>query len=129
MVGKSPLILSEKRRRRRFRYKNSILCYKVVMENKTDIGPFRIVIDDISYSGMGITTQKKLIDGSILEFNLNNRFDIRKMRLKVMWEKHCDEGYRYGLEFLELTANDIYFINDIIEDIKKREVRRKNKFI
>jgi c-di-GMP-binding flagellar brake protein YcgR len=125
MVGKSPLISSEKRRRKRYRYENSILCYKIVAENKNDIAPFRIVLDDISYSGMGITTQKKLAEGSMLEFNLNNRFDIRRMKFRVKWEKHCDDGYKYGLEFLELTANDIYFINDIIEDIKKKGNKKK----
>jgi len=128
MIGKSPLILSEKRRRKRHRYKNSVLCYKIIAENKNDIAPFRIVLDDISYSGVGITTQKKLAEGIVLEFNLSNKLDIRRMKFKIKWEKPCDEGYKYGLEFLELTANDIYFINEIIEDIKKKEIRRKNKF-
>ena len=113
----------ELRRRERYAYKDSYLCFKNIeldssIENKA---PLRISVENISYSGLGIICSRSINVGSMLVFNINNGDENREMMLEVRWTRYENGVFRAGLQFLGLTKDDVYFLHEIIKKIRKRE--------
>ncbi|PKM65937.1 MAG: hypothetical protein CVU95_13235 [Firmicutes bacterium HGW-Firmicutes-2] len=119
-----------KRIRQRIDYKNHILCYKHIISNREetpDPAPIRIIIEDISYSGLGIRCTRDLGTGDVLMFNLENAGDKREVMLEVKWCRYSGSEYEAGLEFMNLTKETILFLDGLIKSHLKQKKRLIDK--
>ncbi|PKM56723.1 MAG: hypothetical protein CVU98_09735 [Firmicutes bacterium HGW-Firmicutes-3] len=117
-----------KRIRQRIDYRNHILCYKHIISNKEetpDPSPIRVIIEDISYSGLGVRCTRDLGIGDVLMFNLENAGDKREVMLEVMWCRYSGGEYVAGLKFMNLTKETILFLDGLI----KNHLRQKKKLM
>lgn len=117
-----------KRIRQRIDYKNHILCYKHILSNRDetpDPSPIRIIVEDISYSGLGIRCTRDLGSGDVLIFNLENAGEKREVMLEVMWCRYAGGEHEAGLKFMNLTKESILFLDGLI----KNHLKQKKKLI
>lgn|GEM_PF-2237395 len=115
----------DKRVRPRINYTNHILCYKHIPVNRNEISdpaPMRITIENMSYSGLGILTTRKLVTGDVLAFNLENAGEKKEVTLEVVWCRYYDGEYEAGLRFINLTREIIFFLDRLM----KNYLRQKN---
>lgn len=120
MQAEHRIQLGEARGRDRFEFKNNILCFRCIDKKdsvKTKI-PFLFSITDISYSGLGISCQYKLHENSVLTFNLKDKMESKELNVEVRWSKYDNGQYRSGVRFLDLTYEDVIFINEIVKKLK-----------
>lgn len=113
-------VMDESRRRDRYEFDKNILvlrCKDVSKSARTKL-PFLLTINDISYSGIGMTCQQRLVNGTILIFNLISKMGVREVNLEVMWCKFSDLEFKCGLKFINLTYDDVLFIDEIIRVLK-----------
>ena len=110
----------ENRRRERFELKYNILCFKCCdpVNSVATIIPFLFHIVDISYGGLGISSEHRLHSDSILTFNMKNKFGLRELNVEVKWCKFVDGVYRSGVHFINLTYEDIIFIDEIVKYLR-----------
>jgi hypothetical protein len=111
--------IDEHRRRERHTYDKHVLCYKCVSSNpmyKIKV-PFLFVIQDISYGGMGISTDKKLYVGSVMAFRLDTAEGNREFKVMVKWSKYYSGKYVSGLQFIEVVKEDIIFLHQIVNHL------------
>jgi len=113
--------IDETRNRERFTYRDDILCFKNIGQDETvaNKAPLKLIVENISYSGLGVVCSRSVEPGSMLVFNINNGEEVREMMLEVKWCAMKQGAYRAGLQFLALKRPDIYFIHEIIAKIKK----------
>jgi len=118
----------DKRIRQRIDYKNHILCYKHIL-SKSDVtpdpAPFRVIIEDISYSGLGVRCTRDLGTDDVLVFNLENAGEKKEVMLEVMWCRYSDGEFEAGLKFMNLTKETILFLDGLI----KNHLKQKKKLI
>jgi hypothetical protein len=106
------------RKRKRHAYKHNVLCFKKSSsEYAIELTSMRISILNISYSGVGIIANQKLEVGDILIFNLSNKGETKELNFEVRWCYYHNQEYKAGLMFVNITKEDIYFIDQIIKDI------------
>ena len=118
----------DNRIRKRIDYRNHILCYKHILSNSDetpDPAPIRIIVEDISYSGIGIRCTRDLSTGDVLVFNLENVGEKKEVMLEVMWCRYSGGEYEAGLKFRNLTKETILFLDGLI----KNHLKQKNKLI
>ncbi|MCF8020580.1 MAG: PilZ domain-containing protein [Vallitaleaceae bacterium] len=121
-----------KRTRQRIDYKNHILCYKHIISNKEEIpdpAPIRVIVEDISYSGLGVRCTRDLGAGDVLIFNLENAGDKREVMLEVMWCRYSGGEYEAGLKFINLTKEIILFLDGLIKNHLKQKKKLMDKGI
>ena len=118
----------DKRIRQRIDYKNHILCYKHILSNSDatpDPAPFRLIVEDISYSGLGVRCTRDLGTGDVLVFNLENVGEKKEVMLEVIWCRYSDGEFEAGLKFMNLTKETILFLDGLI----KNHLKQKKKLI
>lgn len=114
------------RKRLRVDYKDRVLCYKHIITSaniKPDPAPIRILIKDISYSGLGIICNRDLGRGDYLIFNLESHGIVKEFMVEVRWCKYSDGLYESGLQFTNLTKDMILFLDSLIKSHQMRQAR------
>ncbi|WZL82337.1 PilZ domain-containing protein [Vallitaleaceae bacterium 9-2] len=115
---------NEKRVRRRIDYKNHILCYNHIPYDKgkkPDLVPIRITIKNISYSGLGIISTKKLDKDDVLSFNLANTVEKREVCVQVVWCRYSNGEYEVGLKFINITKDTLLFLDRFIKSYLRQK--------
>jgi len=110
----------ELRRRERYHFDKHVLCYKCFSSNaklKTKV-PFLFVIQDISYGGIGITTDQMLHPDSVMNFRLDASEGNREFKVIVKWSRFNNDQYVSGLEFVDVVKEDILFLHKIVNHLK-----------
>ncbi|MCH4890856.1 hypothetical protein EZV73_24970 [Acidaminobacter sp. JC074] len=114
--------VSEKRQRTRFLYDKTILCYehRDNKHKKVKKKPVVFKVKNISYSGMRIETLSKINEGDILVFNLKDGYEIRELKLEIVWSNfhYQDMEVQAGAKFIELKRDDVLFLHTIISKLK-----------
>lgn len=112
------------RRRERFEYEHKVLCFKHIKVDDRHLTkvPIPFTIYDISYSGLGISSKQRIDPNTTLIFNMTFDGIIRELKADVMWcnyrfLQHSSHRYKCGLEFKELTYDDILFLHRIIKNL------------
>ena len=109
----------EKRVRDRITYKKELLCYShiaVEKEKRNDLKlPIILMVFDISYTGIGVYSSIELKRGDVLIFNLENKGEKIEVKTKVMWSHYRPGEHKSGLAILNLTRDNIVFLNNIIK--------------
>jgi hypothetical protein len=111
--------LTEARRRERKEFHKHILCYRADLpSNAMNIKiPFVFEVHDISYSGMGIFTSVMLFPGTEMFFRLDSDDIKREFHVKVVWCKYNGYQYTSGIQFLDVTREDIIFLHLIFKNL------------
>lgn len=108
----------ENRKRKRVKYDYSVMSFESIKdlagENKVN-KPIRIVVNDISYSGIGINVNHKLSKGYTLKMNLSDGYEILEYDLVVQWVSHSAGMYNVGCAFTNLTREKVYLVDRIIK--------------
>ena len=120
MISKISEQPKDVRHRERFEFKNNILCFKCKQKDQilTTKVPFLFNIIDISYGGLGISCNQRLNIESILTFNFKSQFDLRELNVEVKWCKFVNGKYRCGVHFVDLTYDDVIFLNQVVQSAK-----------
>ena len=111
--------IDEKRRRERKEFEKHILCFKCELASgmpKIKI-PFLFQVKDISYSGMKIQTNNILYPDAKLYFKFDADVQHREFCVRVVWCRFSGSEYISGIEFQDLTKEDILFLHMIIKAI------------
>lgn len=119
-------MFEEQRRRARLGYNDRILCYKHIIRSsnvKPDPAPIRIEIKNISYSGIGIICNRDLGRGDCLLFNLEANGTTKEFMMEVIWCKYSDGMYEAGLRFTGLTKDMILFLDSLIKNHLRKQLR------
>ena len=119
----------DKRNRSRIEFENRVLCYKHINTTtnaKPNPAPIRILIKDISYSGIGITCNRDLGIGDYLLFNLETNGVTKEFMMEVKWCRYADGGYVAGLQFINLTKEMVLFLDDAIKSHLYKKSRMAN---
>ncbi|MDA3847401.1 MAG: PilZ domain-containing protein [Vallitaleaceae bacterium] len=113
--------INDIRSRERFTYRDDILCFKNIGLDNTveNRAPLKIVVENISYSGIGIICSRPVTVGSMLVFNINNGQEVREMMLEVKWCQRKQDAHHAGLQFIGLKRPDIYFLHEMVNKSKK----------
>jgi len=118
------------RKRPRIDYKERVLCYKHIITSsniKPDPAPIKIVIEDISYSGLGIVCNRDLGRGDFLIFNLESGGMVKEFMTEVRWCKYSDGLYEAGLQFTNLTKEMIIFLDGLIKSYQLGQARVRRR--
>lgn len=110
-------MLEDQRMRSRVDYETHILCYKHIITErniKPEPGPIDMVIQDISYNGLGVICNRDLGMGDFLLFDLECMGIVKEMMMEVRWCKYHDGDYIAGLQFMNLTKESVLFLDDLI---------------
>lgn len=110
---------SENRLRERHVYNKYILCYKCYNydpSSKPKV-PFVFNVTDISFGGMGITTEQRLSVGTVLSFRLSEDELSRVFTVEVIWCKESSNIYKLGVEFKDIVKEDIIFLHTIVKGL------------
>lgn len=112
---------TESRHRNRLEYFKNIFCFKYLTSEGELVtrAPFLLSLHDISYGGIGLDSNAKLEIDHILVFNLEYKGIIREFKAQIKWCKLLlssdrNANYRFGASFLDLTYDDILFMNEIL---------------
>lgn len=117
---------SEERIRNRHSYSYSILCREKIEDKKIkEIPPVLVKVIDISYSGIGLTSNKPLSVDQVYVLNFKLSEQSRKVKFKIVWinqfkDAHLTYGYRLGGQFIDVTKDDLFFVHDIITNIRAK---------
>lgn len=109
----------EKRRRERKHYEKHILCFEydsVHTETRLKI-PFLFTVENISYSGMKISCSQLIEPGMVLFFRLEDHHHSRDMQVQVIWCHYHNGLYDAGVEYKDLTKEDVIFIYEIFNHL------------
>ncbi len=113
---------NEKRQRERINYVYSVMCFKKIdgstKEERTFVS--RIELFDISYGGIGVLSDKKVGIGNILVFNLVVNETVRlEFKAEAKWEKYEQGVYKVGMQFIELSKENIMLLHDVLTSAKR----------
>lgn len=115
-VGDFMQELENNRLRQRHQYKHHVLCYRCEadsLDEKPKV-PFVFEITDISYGGMGITTENLISPGCLLYFTLNAGASKREFSVQVKWCRYTGYNYTMGVAFRDVIREDILFLYQIV---------------
>jgi hypothetical protein len=110
--------MEENRKRKRVKYDYSVMSFESVRDKTGKTTPkkaLRIVVNDISYSGIGISVNHKLAQGDLLKMNLSDGYEIMEYDLIVQWCKSNAGVHKVGCAFADLTREKLYLIDRIIK--------------
>lgn len=115
----------EHRRRERLPLNKHILCHHIDSDlfNHHVKYPFMFEVVDMSYGGMKIISEHLLLKNDILYFKLNHDLLKRDFKVRVKWSQLSQDQYVSGLEFIDLTREDIIFLFAFFKDQPEKESR------
>lgn len=81
-------------------------------------GTIRGSVFDISLTGIGFCTDKKIENGTVVEVNINYNPINFLQKAHVVWSKKRDDGtYEHGAEFINVPKERKLLLEEHIEDI------------
>lgn len=110
--------MEENRKRKRVKYDYSVMSFESIRDesgNNTGVKPLHITVNDISYSGIGISVNHKLSKGDFIKMNLSDGYQNLEYDLKVQWSSGKMGMYKVGCAFTNLTREKLYLIDRIIK--------------
>lgn len=116
----------EKRQRSRCEFDYTVLCFHLTDAAGNEHHSFvnKIKVLDISYSGIGISSNHKFEKNDQLRINITYKnSNIMEYSGIVKWCARDQGNYKSGLEFVEMTREHIYLLDDIIKG-KGRKIRK-----
>ncbi len=115
--------MEENRRRRRVKYEYSVLSFNYkrgTSDRRVVERPLLVIINDISYSGLGLQINQKLGKGDKIYLNLTDGFDRMEFVINVEWCSGNGQICKSGASFCELTEDKIYLLDRIIKGNSKQ---------
>lgn len=110
----------EKREGKRFNVFHLDLPVEIKLENENLTVPG--ILLDISTTNIGLLSFKEIKPNTILSFSLNlHNIKTGSIKAKVIWVKEMGNTYRLGLEFIDISQNDIKNISNFIEQYIKED--------
>ncbi len=109
-----------KRIRKRFPYEYSVMsfeCGNAIRKRKPCERPLHITVNDISYSGLGIKVNHKLMSGDRVYINLTDGYESENYELEIMWCSFSVGAFKAGCAFKDLTEPKIRLVDRIIKGI------------
>ena len=113
----------EHRRRERLAISKHILCHHMDSEDLDHHVkyPFMFEVVDMSYGGMRILSEHLLLKNDLLYFKLNHDSLKRDFKVRVKWSQFKNNQYVSGLEFVDLTREDIIFLFAFFKDLPQEK--------
>jgi c-di-GMP-binding flagellar brake protein YcgR len=112
--------IMEKRKCKRFNVFHLDLPVEIKLENENLTVPG--ILLDISTTNIGLLSFKEIKPNTILSFSLNlHNIKTGSIKAKVIWVKEMGNTYRLGLEFIDISQNDIKNISNFIEEYIKED--------
>jgi len=112
--------IMEKRKDRRLEVFHLDLPVEIKLDNEGLAFPG--VLLDISTTSVGLLSFKEIKPETILSFSLNfHNVKTGSIKAKVVWVKEMGNTYRLGLEFVDISQQDIKNISNFIEQYLKED--------
>ncbi len=110
----------EKRKNKRLDAFHLDLPVEIKLNNENSAVPG--ILLDISTQSIGLLSFKEIKPDTILSFSLNlQNVKTGNIKARVIWVKEMGNTYRLGLEFIDISQNDIKKISDFIDQHLKED--------